>query len=77
MSLETIKEAIEQLPESDRQRLAEWFDDLRESVWDAEMERDFAPGGRGHALLDLVRGEIAAGKATDLESGLAQRRGTR
>jgi hypothetical protein len=38
--------------------LAAWFDELEEEAWDAEMERDFSPGGRGYHLAEKVDREI-------------------
>jgi hypothetical protein len=40
MTMEAIQEAIQQLPQADRRKLASWFDELEEKAWDAEMERD-------------------------------------
>ena len=73
MTLEAIKEAIEQLPEPDRRKLADWFDELEEQAWDAEMERDFSPGGRGHHLVEKINREIDEGKFTPMQDGLRAR----
>jgi hypothetical protein len=43
MSLDSLKAAIQQLPEKDRLALETW---LAES-WDAEIASDFSPGGAG------------------------------
>lgn len=74
MTLETIKEAIKHLPEEERRKLAGWFEGLEEAAWDADLKRDFAPGGRGERLAKEIRREISEGKATPLEEGLAKRR---
>ena len=74
MTLEAIKEAIQHLPAEERRELADWFEQMEEAAWDAEIERDFAPGGRGEALEKRIRCEIAEGKARPLEEGLAKRR---
>jgi len=74
MSVEAIKAAIEQLPESDRRRLADWLDDLEERSWDAQIERDFSAGGRGTQLLRQVEQETAEGKAEPIQEGFARRR---
>jgi hypothetical protein len=74
MTLEAIKEAIQQLPNEERRALAGWLADMEWAAWDAEIERDFAPGGRDEALEMRIRREIAEGKARPLEGGLAKRR---
>ncbi len=74
MTLETIKEAIKHLPEEDRRTLAGWFKELEEAAWDADLKRDFAPGGRGERPAKEIRQEISEGKATPLDEGLAKRR---
>ena len=65
--MEAIKAAIEQLPERDRRRLADWLDDLEERSWDAEIEHDFSAGGRGTQLLRQVEQEIDEGKAQPIQ----------
>lgn len=74
MGVEAIKAAIEQLPELDRRRLADWLDDLEQRAWDAQIERDFSPGGRGIPLLHRVERETAEGKARPIQEGFAERR---
>jgi len=54
MTVEDIKAAIEQLAEPERLELADWFQEMKERAWDAEMERDFSPGGRGHHLVEKI-----------------------
>ena len=67
MTVQAIKDAIEQLSEPERRELADWFGQLGEEAWDAEMEQDFAPGGRGHHLIEKTNQDIAQGKFTLLE----------
>lgn len=74
MTLDAIKEAIEHLPEQDRRLLAEWFDHLEQAAWDDQIERDFAVGGRGEALLNQIRREISDGEARPLGEGITGRR---
>jgi hypothetical protein len=50
VALESIKEAIVQLPEEERLALESWLAD----AWDAQIEKDFSPGGAGMALLEEV-----------------------
>jgi hypothetical protein len=73
MTLEAIKAVIEQLTEPERRELADWFEQLEERAWDAEMEQDLSPGGRGHPLVEKINQEIDEGKFTPLEKGLRSR----
>ena len=72
MTVEAIKAAIQELSKPDRQDLANWFDELEEQAWDAEMECDFSPGGRGHDLVKRINGEIDKGSFGPLNKGLRQ-----
>lgn len=72
MTLDAIKDAIQHLPEAERRELAGWFEEMEEAAWNAEIERDFAPGGRGEAFEKRIRREIAEGKTRPLEEGLAK-----
>jgi hypothetical protein len=73
MTVEAIKAAIEELTEPERRKLADWFMELEEQAWDAEMERDFSLGGRGHHLVEEINQEIDKAKFTPLEKGLRSR----
>lgn len=73
MTVEAIKTAIEQLTEPERRELADWFEQLEEQAWDAEMEQDLSPGSRGHHLVEKINREIDQGKFTRLEKGLRSR----
>jgi hypothetical protein len=73
MTVEAIKAAIEELTEPERRKLADWFMELEEQAWDAEMERDFSPGGRGHHLVEKINQEIDKAKFTPLEECLRSR----
>ena len=74
MTLQAIKEAIEHLSEEERRKLADWFEDLEEAAWDAEIERDFSLGGRCERLMKEIQQEVSEGKAQPLEEALAKRR---
>ena len=74
MTVEAIKAAIEDLPEPERRKLAEWLEELGEQAWDAEMERDFSPGGRGRHLVEKIDQEIDRHGFTSLHEGLRSRR---
>ena len=71
--MQAIKAAIEELNEQERRELADWFEQLEAEAWDAEMEQDFAAGGRGYHLLERINQEIDDGKFTPLEKGLRSR----
>jgi hypothetical protein len=73
MTVEAIKVAIEQLSTPERRELADWFEQIEEVAWDAEMEQDFAPGGRGHHLVEKINQQIDDGKFTPMEKGLRSR----
>ncbi|MCX6596865.1 MAG: hypothetical protein NTV70_10920 [Acidobacteria bacterium] len=73
MTVETIKEAIAGLPEDDRHYLAAWLNDLDYDIWDKQMVKDFSPGGRGMALAERVKRQIAEGRARPMEEGFAER----
>lgn len=73
MTVDEIKAAIELLPGTERKKLADWFEQLEDSAWDAEMERDFSPGGRGHKLVARINQEINEAEFNPLEEGLRSR----
>jgi hypothetical protein len=75
MTVEAIKAAIEQLAEPERRELAGWFEQFEEQAWDAEMQKDLPPGGRGHHLVEKINQEIDEGKFAPLEEGLRSRQG--
>jgi len=62
MTLETIKEAIQHLPEEERRKLVGWLYAIEDAAWDEEMKRDFAPGGRGERLANEIQREISESK---------------
>ena len=74
MTVEAIKEAIAHLSELERRQLADWFEVLEEEAWDRQMERDFAPGGRGAHHLEKIDRQIDTGEFSPLEEGLQQHR---
>jgi hypothetical protein len=73
MTVEAIKAAIGELTKPERRELADWFDELEEEAWDAEMARDFSPGGRGHRVVERVDQEIARREFSPLEEGFRSR----
>ena len=60
--LDTIKEAIGGLPESERSALAAWLNLNTMDDWDKQMHADFSHGGRAHSLVAKVRAEVREGK---------------
>jgi hypothetical protein len=77
MTLEAIKEAIEQLPPEQQTALASWLSERDWKSWDAQIARDFATGGRGAPLLAELEHEIAEGHTRPMEEGFAERRKSR
>jgi hypothetical protein len=67
MTVDAIKEAISRLPDDERHSLAAWLNDLNYDDWDREMITDFSAGGRGMALVEAIKDEIAQGKAVPFE----------
>jgi hypothetical protein len=74
MTLEAVKEAIEQLPAEEQTALAAWLSERDWEAWDQQIIRDCAPGGRAAGLLAELEAEIAAGKTEPMEDGFARRR---
>ena len=77
MTVEAIKQEISHLSEPERKELVDWIEELEEKAWDQEMERDFAPGGRGEHLLAEVQADIAAGRTKPLAEVLAEAKANR
>ena len=77
MTLESIKEAIEHLPVADQTALAEWLSERDWAAWDAQIERDFSPGGRGMGLLADLKSEIADGNSRAIEENCSERKSRR
>jgi hypothetical protein len=64
-----IQRAIEALPEEEQAQPATWVADRDSAAWEAEMERDFSPGGAGAALLEKVRRQVRSGKSKPWAQG--------
>jgi hypothetical protein len=45
LTVESIKDAIRQLPEAEQASLASWLTVHTMDAWDQEMQEDFSPGG--------------------------------
>jgi hypothetical protein len=61
MTVEAIKDLIEELPPEDQTALALWISERDSRAWDEQIERDFSPGGAGMTLLDEIDAHIDAG----------------
>ncbi len=69
-SVEKIADEVKALPEKELDEFLSWLADYELSHpdrWDREIERDSQPGGRLDAVLNRVRGDIAAGRAKPLD----------
>ena len=69
MDLAEIQHAIEELPKDQQQALAAWMAERQHAEWEAEIERDFGPGGAGMALIEEMKAETRAGKFVPFERG--------
>jgi len=58
--VEEIEAAIHDLPPEEYRRLAEWFRELEQSRWDAQMDED-SSAGRLDFLFEEAEGERAQG----------------
>jgi len=73
MTLETIKQAISELPEGEKSLLVAWLNEQEARAWDKQIEEDFSEGGAGMALLETWDAEIKTADSMPLEEFLAQR----
>jgi len=62
VNLAEIQRAIEELPKHEQAALAAWLAEREQAEWEAEIERDFSPGGPGIPLLEEMKAEERAGK---------------
>ena len=69
MDLAEIQHAIEELSKEQRAALAAWLSERDQAEWDAEIERDFSPGGPGMELLEEMKADERAGKFCPFEEG--------
>jgi len=65
MSIEQIKEAIEQLSLEQRAELAAWLHGWKNDEWDEQMKRDVA-AGRFDAVIREIDEDIRAGRLSDM-----------
>ena len=50
-----------------------WSEGVVQAEWEAEIERDFSPGGAGMALLDEMKNDALAGKFRPFDEGRKRR----
>jgi hypothetical protein len=72
MTVESIKEAIAELPADEKTSLMAWLLQQDMEEWDKQIEKDFAPGGRGMALLEEAEADIQAGRVKPMDEFLAE-----
>ena len=69
MDLAEIQRAIEALPKDQQTLLTAWLYERYQAEWDAEIERDFSPGGAGVELIEEMKADARAGKFRPFEQG--------
>ena len=74
MDLAEIQHAIEELPQEQQAVLAAWLAERDQAEWDAEIERDFSPGGAGMALLEEMKADARAGQFKPFGEGRPEKR---
>jgi len=77
MTVEAIKQAIEELPVEAKTQLAAWLLKQDLVAWDRQIEEDFSPGGRGMALLEEAESDAHAGRTRPLDDLLAEAKASR
>jgi hypothetical protein len=65
VSIDQIKEAIEQLSFEERAELAAWLHGWKDDDWDEQMKRDIA-GGKLDRVLREVDEDIHAGRLREM-----------
>jgi len=65
VSIEQIKEAIEQLSFEERAELAAWLHGWKDDEWDEQMKRDIADG-RFDAVIREIDEDIRASRLSDM-----------
>ncbi|MGA2145721.1 MAG: hypothetical protein ABSH49_12255 [Bryobacteraceae bacterium] len=66
MDVADIQHAIEGLPSEQQTALLDWLSERDRLQWDAQIERDFSPGGAGMDLLDRVKTKVQRGESTPM-----------
>ena len=66
MSLAEIEKAVDALSSEELAKLAAYISRHDKLVWDEELQRDFAPGGKHADAIEKIDVEIDAGNFTSL-----------
>jgi len=69
MGLLEIQHAIEMLSTEQQAALLDWLAERDRRQWDAQLERDFSPGGAGMDLLDRVKAQVRRGESVPMGKG--------
>jgi hypothetical protein len=77
MTVESIKEALAELPADEKTSLMAWLPQQDMEEWDKQIEEDFSPGGRGMALLEEAEADIQAGRVKPMDEFLAEAKARR
>jgi hypothetical protein len=72
--MEAIKEAITELSQAEKARLAAWLLQQDMEEWDRQIHEDFSPGGRGMALLEEAQADVREGRVKPMDEFLAKAR---
>ena len=72
MTVESIKQAIAELPSEQKTSLTAWL--VRQDLddWDRQIEQDFSPGGAGMALLNEAEADVRQGRLKPMDELLAE-----
>ena len=65
MNVQEIETAIKQLPEHDVWKLADWFTEYKNRLWDEQIEDDVNAGRLDHLIAE-AKDEIRRGMTTPL-----------
>jgi hypothetical protein len=66
MSLAELKQAVHELSRLELAELAAFIRQEDEKVWDAQIDEDFAEGGKLRGVIDEVRRDLRSGQVGEL-----------
>ena len=66
MSLAEIKDAVNKLSKAELAELAAFIREQDNTIWDLEIDADFAEGGRLRSVVNEVRADISDGRLEEL-----------
>ncbi len=67
MDIGEIQHEIEGLSPEQQAALLDWLAQRDRREWDAQIERDFTPGGAGMNLLEQVRAQVRRGESVPMD----------